>query len=73
MGMETFGRGLSRQPQVDLEKCVEIVGGNRYDLVLMASARHRQIGIKKRANKDFTSGNTISALLDIQNGLTKPR
>jgi DNA-directed RNA polymerase omega subunit len=34
---------LSRGPSIDIEKCVEAVGGNRFNLVLIASAKSREI------------------------------
>jgi DNA-directed RNA polymerase omega subunit len=34
---------LSRGPSIDTEKCVENVGGNRFDLVLIATERAREI------------------------------
>jgi DNA-directed RNA polymerase omega subunit len=34
---------LSRGPSIDMEKCVEAAGGNRFNLVLIASARTREI------------------------------
>jgi DNA-directed RNA polymerase omega subunit len=33
----------SRSLELDLEKCLENAGGNRFDLVIMASARAREI------------------------------
>jgi DNA-directed RNA polymerase omega subunit len=36
-------RILSRGPSIDIEKCVEAVGGNRFNLVLIASAKTREI------------------------------
>jgi DNA-directed RNA polymerase omega subunit len=40
---------LSRGPNIDTEKCVENVGGNRFDLVLIAAERSREI---KRQNQE---------------------
>jgi DNA-directed RNA polymerase omega subunit len=34
---------LSRGPSIDIEKCVEAVGGNRFNLVLIATAKSREI------------------------------
>lgn len=36
-------KSSSRSLELDLEKCVENAGGNRFDLVIMASARAREI------------------------------
>lgn len=60
---------LSRGPQIDTEKCVENVGMGRFDLVLIAAARAREI---KRQNKDSDKRehvhSNITALLEIQEG-----
>jgi DNA-directed RNA polymerase omega subunit len=58
---------LSRGPVVDTEKCVTNVGG-RFDLVLIAAARAREIARKHRHDGDTSQVNAcVSALLDIQN------
>ena len=60
----------SRNLQIDTEKCVRAVGSYRYDLVLIASERLREL---KRQNKHGTRYYTaIDALLDIQEGLVDP-
>ena len=60
---------LSRGPQIDTEKCVENVGMGRFDLVLIAAARAREI---KRHNRDSEKRehvhSNITALLEIQEG-----
>jgi DNA-directed RNA polymerase subunit K/omega len=59
----------SRTSQLDNEKCVNNATG-RYDLVLMASQRLRELRKKAReTNKHVTC---IDALLDVQNGLVDP-
>jgi DNA-directed RNA polymerase omega subunit len=59
---------LSRGPGIDTEKCVEMVG-NKFDLVLIASARAREI---RRQNKDSNKREhvhtVIPALEEIQAG-----
>jgi len=61
---------LSRGPGVDTEQCVENVG-NKFDLVLIAAARAREL---KRQNRDnpfakFAQVHTnVTALLEIQEG-----
>jgi DNA-directed RNA polymerase omega subunit len=58
---------LSRGPGIDTEKCVTNVGG-RFDLVLIAAARAREIARKHRHDGDTSQVNAcVSALLDIQN------
>jgi DNA-directed RNA polymerase omega subunit len=60
---------LSRGTGIDTEICVENVGGNRFDLVLIASARSREIrrqniGSDKREHVH----SIVSALEEIQAG-----
>ncbi len=60
----------SRNLQIDTEKCVREVGGYRYDLILVASERLREL---KRQNKNGTRYYTaIDALLDVQEGRIDP-
>ena len=60
---------LSRGPNIDTEKCVENIGGNRFDLVLIATERAREI---KRQNQESDKRehvySIVSALTDIQEG-----
>ena len=60
---------LSRGPNIDTEKCVENIGGNRFDLVLIATERAREI---KRQNQESDKRehvySIVSALTDIQDG-----
>ena len=61
---------LSRGPSIDTEHCVEMVGGNRFNLVLIAAARSRELAKKHKNAELGTQLNApVSALLDIQNGL----
>jgi DNA-directed RNA polymerase omega subunit len=61
---------LSRGPKIDTEACVENAGGNRFDLVLVAAARAREISRKHKHDELTSQVNApVSALLDIQNGL----
>jgi DNA-directed RNA polymerase omega subunit len=60
---------LSRGTEIDTELCVEQAGGNRFDLVLIASARSREIrrqnlGSDKREHVH----SIVSALEEIQSG-----
>jgi hypothetical protein len=61
--------GLSRGPALDTEKCVDMAGGNRFDLVLIAATRAREI---KRGNRESDKRehvhSNITALLEIQEG-----
>ena len=59
----------SRGTGIDMDKCVANVGGNRFNLVLIAAERTREI---KRQNKDSDKRehvySSITALSDIQEG-----
>jgi DNA-directed RNA polymerase subunit omega len=58
----------SRGTTIDTEKCVENIG-NRFDLVIAASARSREISRRNRASNQLQHRHPIvSALLDIQEG-----
>ena len=61
--------GLSRGTSIDTQKCVENVGGNRFNLVLIAAARAREI---KRHNRESDKRehvySNITALEDIESG-----
>ena len=60
---------LSRGPSIDIEKCVENVGGNRFNLVLIAAVRARELARRHRAAEKTTQMNApVNALLDIQEG-----
>ena len=59
----------SRGPQVDTEKCVVQAGGNRFDLVLIATVRARELSRRHKAAGHTTQVNApVSALLEIQEG-----
>jgi DNA-directed RNA polymerase omega subunit len=58
----------SRGTQVDTAKCVEKVG-NRFDLVLVAAARAREIKRRNQHSDKFEHKNSlVTALLEIQDG-----
>jgi DNA-directed RNA polymerase omega subunit len=59
----------SRGPTVDTQRCTEQVGGNRFDLVLIATVRTRELSRRHKAAGHTTQFNApVSALLDIQEG-----
>lgn len=64
---------LSRGPQIDTEKCVRNVGMGRFDLVLIAAQRAREI---RRHNKESSqyehTHSIVTALLEIQEGGIDP-
>ena len=60
---------LSRGPSIDIEQCAVNVGGNRFNLVLIAAVRAREIARRHRHEELPTQANApVSALLDIQAG-----
>ena len=60
---------LSRGTDIDTEQCVENVGGNRFNLVIIAAARSRELSRKHRHAELTTQINApVTALLDIQEG-----
>ena len=59
----------SRSSEVDTENCVEVSGGNRFDLVLMAAARAREIThLNHHSERIEHRHSPVSALLEIQTG-----
>ena len=64
-------KALSRGPSIDTEKCVENVG-NKFDLVLIASVKAREIRRNNIAEKEYHSP-CVSALLEIQEGKVNAR
>ena len=65
---------LSRGPGIDTELCTINAGGSRFDLVLIASERAREI---RRQNKESEKRehvhSIVTALEEIQAGLIEPR
>ena len=60
---------LSRGPSLNVDRCVENAGGNRFDLVLIATARAREIRRQHSASdKREHVHSTVTALLEIQEG-----
>jgi DNA-directed RNA polymerase omega subunit len=63
----------SRGTTIDTDKCVELSGGNRFNLVIMAAARAREI----KRNNAFSTRHEhlhtpVTALLEFQNGKLGP-
>jgi DNA-directed RNA polymerase omega subunit len=66
--------GLSRGTDIDMDKCVESAGGNRFDLVLIASAKSREIHRQNvGSNKREHVHSIVTALEEIQAGKVEPR
>jgi DNA-directed RNA polymerase subunit K/omega len=59
----------SRHPQLNMEKCVTEVGNMRYDMVLVAAERLREL---KKQHRHGKHQSTVDALLEIQNGEIDP-
>lgn len=56
----------SRSPIINTESCVQQAGGGRYDLVLIAAQRLRELKRQHREDNKYVTA--IDALLEIQNG-----
>lgn len=68
MQKKSVAISLSRGTDIDTEKCVQAVG-NRYDLVLLASARAREIRRQNRSSvRREHIHSEVTALLEIQSG-----
>ena len=60
---------LSRGTSIDTEQCVENIGGNRFNLVLIAAARSRELARQHRHAENKGQLNApVTALLEIQEG-----
>lgn len=58
----------SRNSLVDIEKCVEAVGGNSFHLVLIAAERAREIASRRKNDVSNEVKNpVITTLIEIQN------
>jgi DNA-directed RNA polymerase subunit K/omega len=58
----------SRTPMVDIERCTENAG-NKYDMILMASARAREISRHhKESQLSSHALPVVTALLELQEG-----
>ena len=56
----------TRSSQVDVEKCVRNAASNRFDLIIAASQRLREL--KVRAKEKNTTATAVDPLLEIQAG-----
>jgi DNA-directed RNA polymerase subunit K/omega len=56
----------SRSPIVDTETCVRQAGGGRYDLVLIAAQRLRELKRQHREDNKYVTA--VDALLEVQHG-----
>jgi DNA-directed RNA polymerase subunit K/omega len=65
-----MNRKDSRNLQIDLENCVKNVGNYRYNLILIAAERLRELKKQNRSGDKMITA--IDALLDIQEGKIDP-
>ena len=56
----------SRTSQIDTEQCVRQAGGGRYDLILIAAQRLRELKRQHREDNKYVT--CIDALKEIQDG-----
>jgi DNA-directed RNA polymerase omega subunit len=62
----------SRGPELDIDKTVELSGSNRFDLIIAASARARQIRRQNQNSDRFEHTHPcMTALLEFQEGKHK--
>jgi DNA-directed RNA polymerase omega subunit len=61
---------LSRGPDIDIQKCTKIVGGNKFELVLIAAQRAREL---RRQNPNERHNYTVEALMDLQANMLDPQ
>ena len=54
----------TRATELDVEKCVAKSGGSRFDMIIAASERTRQLKNQQRSSGKFIS--VVDALLEIQ-------
>jgi len=58
---------LSRGTEIDTEKCVENMGNNRFNLVVAAAIRAREIGRRDREVTKYVNP-VVTALKEVQEG-----
>jgi len=59
---------LSRSSQVNTDQCVD-QAGNRFDLIIIASTRSREIKNRNKSSERFEDlHSNVTALLEIQEG-----
>jgi DNA-directed RNA polymerase subunit K/omega len=60
---------FSRGPSLDIDRAVNMSGGNRFDLVIMAAARAREIRRLNKSSERFEHIHpAMTALLEFQDG-----
>ena len=61
----------SRGPNLDMDKCVKMSGGNRFEMILMAANRAREIAEQQKNDISVeTSYPVLTSLFELQNRTT---
>jgi DNA-directed RNA polymerase subunit K/omega len=69
MTMKSSMPSLSRGPTIDMEKCLKQAGGNRFNMIIIASARAREIARKHRADsRQDAVYPIVNALRELEEG-----
>ena len=64
-----YSKSLSRGTEIDVEICIKNAGGNKFNLVLMASARARELASQHRNDGKTEQFNApVAALLEFNSG-----
>lgn len=64
----------SRSSEVDMDKCIEAVGGNTFQMILIAAERAREIASRRKNDTSNEVNNpVITTLLEIQNNKIDPK
>jgi DNA-directed RNA polymerase omega subunit len=59
----------SRSSQIDINKCIENIGGNRFNLIIIAATRAREISQNNRhSHRHEHKHSPLTAMLEIQDG-----
>ena len=58
----------SRGTEIDSRVCADRVGGNQFELVIIAAQRARELAKKNKNSPTYVKG-AVEALLEIQEGL----
>ena len=60
---------VSRGTLLDNDKCVEQVGGNRFEMILIATIRAREIKRQHQSSEKYEHRHSnVTALLEVQEG-----
>lgn len=61
----------SRGPDLDMDKCVKMSGGNRFEMILMAANRAREIAEQQKNDTSVEiSYPVLTSLFELQNRTT---